>query len=62
MFRELNEDDQFEILNIASDNYRNWYRRSGVRGQAILAQDSYEYWVMKATEEYIRKLMSGEIK
>ncbi len=41
----MNPDLYDEIFDDANKRYRAWTLRGGVRGQVILPQDGFDYWV-----------------
>lgn len=55
--KPLGEDDYEEIISAAAINMKK--AASGMRGQAMTAQDSIDWWVMKETERRILSALSS---
>jgi hypothetical protein len=51
----LTVSDFDKITEMADDLFRSWQYRSGGTPMTIMSQDSYDYWVMVATERYLEE-------
>lgn len=55
---ELTDQDYETIINDAYSKMRDFNFKNGVRGQTLTEQDGIDYWIVKATVNFIENKMS----